>query len=44
MNVPVPTLPPYDPAKDEPLPREPEVGAAIEKLRAEKEAEKRKSD
>lgn len=39
MNVPIPNLPPYDPAKDEKLPWEDEVRAAIEKLRAEKEAE-----
>jgi hypothetical protein len=38
MNVPVPNLPPYDPAKDEPFPWEADVRAAIEKLRAEKEA------
>lgn len=38
MNVPIPNLPPYDPAKDEPFPWEAEVRAAIEKLRAEKEA------
>ncbi len=31
-----PNLPPYDPAKDEKLPWEDEVAAAIEKLRAEK--------
>lgn len=31
-------LPPYDPAKDEPFPWEADVRAAIEKLRAEKEA------
>lgn len=41
MNVPIPNLPPYDPAKDEKLPWEDEVRAAIEKLRAEKEAEKK---
>ena len=34
-----PQLPPYDPAKDEKLPGEDEVAAAIEKLRAEKAAE-----
>lgn len=39
MNVPIPTLPPYDPAKDEPFPWEAEVRAAIEKLRAKKEKE-----
>jgi tetratricopeptide (TPR) repeat protein len=43
MNVPapVPTLPAYDPAKDEPFPWEAEVRAVIEKLRAEKEAKKK---
>lgn len=40
MNVPIPNLPPYDPAKDEKLPWEADVRAAIEKLRAENEAEK----
>lgn len=44
MNIPIPNLPPYDPAKDEKLPWEDEVRAAIEKLRAEKEAEKGKAD
>jgi hypothetical protein len=44
MNVPIPNLPPYDPAKDEKLPWEDEVRAAIEKLRAKKEAEKGKAD
>ena len=43
MNVEIPKLPPYDPAKDEPFPWEADVRAAIEKLRAEKEAEE-KSD
>jgi len=43
MNVPIPNLPPYDPDKDEPLPWEADVRAAIEKLRAEKEA-KEQSD
>jgi hypothetical protein len=38
----IPNLPPYDPAKDEKLPSEDEVAAAIEKLRTEKEAKKRK--
>ena len=38
MNVPIPNLPPYDPAKDEPFPWEADVRAAIEKLKAEKEA------
>lgn len=40
MNVPIPTLPPYDPAKDEKLPWEDDVRAAIDKLRAKKEAKK----
>ncbi|MEZ5387331.1 MAG: DUF4062 domain-containing protein [Prosthecobacter sp.] len=44
MNVPIPDLPPYDPAKDEKLPWEDEVRAAIEKLRAEKEAKKGKAE
>ncbi len=44
MNVPIPNLPPYDPAKDEKLLWEDEVRAAIEKLRAKKEAEKGKAD
>ncbi|NQV26909.1 MAG: DUF4062 domain-containing protein [Rhodopirellula sp.] len=43
MNVPIPNLPPYDPARDEPFPWEADVRAAIEKLRAEKKA-RRKSD
>lgn len=43
MNVPIPNLPPYDPDKDEPFPWEADVRAAIEKLRAEKEA-REKSD
>ena len=38
MNIPIPVLSPYDPAKDEPPPWEADVRAAIEKLRAEKEA------
>ena len=38
----IPDLPPYDPAKDEKFPWEDEVVAAIETLRAEKEAEKAK--
>jgi tetratricopeptide (TPR) repeat protein len=38
LGVPIPNLPPYDPAKDEKFPCEDEVAAAIEKLRAEKEA------
>ena len=40
MNVPVPVLPPYDPAKDEPFPWEADVRAAIEKLKSENEAKK----
>jgi hypothetical protein len=42
MRVPIPTLPPYDPATDEPFPWEADVRAAIEKIRAKKEAEKAK--
>jgi hypothetical protein len=44
MNVPIPNLPPYDPTKDEKLPWEDEVRAAIEKLRAKKEAKKGEAD
>ncbi|MER0203699.1 MAG: hypothetical protein DU480_07535 [Nitrosomonas sp.] len=44
MSVPIPVLPPYDPAKDEPFPWEADVRAAIEKLRAEKAAESEKKD
>jgi tetratricopeptide (TPR) repeat protein len=40
MQVPIPNLAPYDAARDEPLPWEEEVRAAIERLRAEKESEK----
>ncbi len=40
LNAEIPELPPYDPAKDEKLPWEDEVAAAVEKLRAETEAEK----
>jgi tetratricopeptide (TPR) repeat protein len=40
MNFPIPNLPPYDPAKDEPFPWEADVRKAIEKLRAEKAAKK----
>ena len=36
MCVPVPVLPPYDPAKDVPFPWEADVQDAIEKLKAEK--------
>ncbi len=38
LGVPIPNLPPYDPAKDEPFTWEAEVRAAIENLRAEKAA------
>lgn len=38
LNVPIPNLPSYDPAKDEPFPCEADVRATIEKLRAEKES------
>ncbi len=38
LGVEAPILPPYDPAKDEKLPWEDEVAAAIDKLRAENEA------
>lgn len=38
MNVRIPNHPPYDPAKDEKLPWEDDVRAAIEKLKAEKAA------
>jgi hypothetical protein len=41
LGTEIPNLAPYDPAKDEKLPWEDEVTAAIEKLRAEKEAEER---
>lgn len=44
LNVPIPNLPPYDPAKDEKLPWEDEVRAAIEKLRAKRKAKKGKTD
>lgn len=40
MQIPIPNLPPYDPLKDEPYPSEADVRAAIEKLLAQKEAEK----
>ena len=43
LNAPIPDLPPYDPAKDEPFPWEADVRKAIAKLKAEKEAEKKKS-
>jgi tetratricopeptide (TPR) repeat protein len=41
LGAAIPTLPPYDPAKDGKFPYEDEVVAAIEKLRAAKEAESR---
>lgn len=40
LGAEIPNLPPYDPAKDEKLPWEDELTAAIEKLRAEAEARK----
>jgi tetratricopeptide (TPR) repeat protein len=42
LNVANPVLPPYDPAKYEPLPWEGELMAAIEGLRAKKKAEQKK--
>ncbi len=39
LSTEIPDLPPYDPARDEKLPWEEEVAAAIEKLRAEKSSE-----
>lgn len=36
LGAPIPNLPPYDPAKDEPFPWEADVRAAIERLRAKK--------
>ena len=42
LGVPIPNLPPYDPAKDEPFPWEADVRAAIEKLKAEKQAKAKK--
>jgi len=38
LGVPIPNLPPYDPANDEPFPWEVSVRAAIEELRTEKAA------
>ncbi|MCH7729047.1 MAG: hypothetical protein IH991_21575, partial [Planctomycetes bacterium] len=40
LDAEIPELPPYDPDKDEKLPWEDEVAAAIDKLRAENEANK----
>ena len=42
LGAEIPKLPPYDPAKDEKLPWEDQVAAAIEKLRAEKKTKKPK--
>ena len=42
LGAEIPNLPPYDPAKDPKLPWEDEVEAAIAKLRAEKEAKRRR--
>jgi hypothetical protein len=44
LGAEIPNLPPYDPAKDGKYPGEDEVAAAIENLRAEKEAKDRKAD
>jgi len=44
LGVPIPNLPPYDPAKDEPFPWEADVRGAIEKLRAEKKAKQEKRE
>lgn len=41
LGAEIPMLPAYDPAKDEKFPWEDKVTAAIEKLRAEKEAKRR---
>ncbi|HSE16373.1 MAG TPA: hypothetical protein VLB46_04945 [Pyrinomonadaceae bacterium] len=41
IDVPIPDLPPYDPAKDEKLPWEDELIAAVEQLRADMEAKER---
>jgi hypothetical protein len=41
LGVPIPNLPPFDPAKNEPFPWEAEVHSAIEKLRAEKAAKQK---
>jgi hypothetical protein len=40
IGAPIPDLPPYDPAKDEKLPWEDELVAAVEQLRADTEAKK----
>jgi len=44
LNEPIPHLPPYDPTKDEKLPWEDELVAAVQKLRAETEAKKAKKN
>lgn len=44
IAVHIPNLPPYDPAKDEKLPWEDDVTAAIERLRAKKEAKMESED
>jgi hypothetical protein len=44
LGAEIPNLPPYDPAKDEKFPWEDDVAAAIEKLRAEKEAKNREKN
>jgi hypothetical protein len=44
LGEPIPNLPPYDPGKDGKFPYEDEVAAAIEKLRAEKEAKAAKTE
>ncbi|HSE16372.1 MAG TPA: hypothetical protein VLB46_04940 [Pyrinomonadaceae bacterium] len=41
LGAPIPDLPPYDPAKDEKLPWEDELVAAVEQLRADTEAKER---
>jgi hypothetical protein len=38
LGVPIPSLPPYDPARDQPFPWEADIRAAIEKLQAERKA------
>ncbi len=44
MNVPLPNLLPYNPAKDEPFPWETDVREAIAKLGAKKDSENRKQE
>jgi hypothetical protein len=39
LGVPIPNLPPYDPAKDEKLPWEDDVAAAIAELRRQQESD-----